>query len=538
VLGTLPPIFNGLGSGQSTLNARIRQLAAEEGIECADVSAAFNYNRNLIMDDGLHPTSQGQQLIATTFRNAIWASPVPVAFQLTPSSVQAPDTGVSGGQFTVSSASAWVAGTTDSWITVVSGAGTGAGTVTYDVDPNTGWARAGTIQVISEGVTRSFTVNQAEATLTVTPDVSCIPSAGAIGTSLAVTAHLPWTATAGEAWITFPAGSSGTGSGSLAITVAANAGTVRTGSVVVTVGEKSVTAKINQWPEPDVPGVSAESDFDGDGTADYATFEPANGEWTIRFANGVTWQVPWGWNAVKPVPADYDGDGILDIAVYYPTGGNWYVLQSSDGQTRAEAFGWNATIPLPGDYDGDGLADLAVFHQPSAMWYFRYSGGGPDYGLAYGWSSVIPVPADYDGDGVMDIAVYHPASGNWFCFESGTGDVNVVPWGWSSAIPVPTDYDGDGAADIAVFYRRTATWYIRYSGGGDWVQAFGWSSVVPVPADYDRDGAADVSVYHAAGGNGYTLQSTTGTTTVDPMGGAGCESVLLSPLIHQWYHLP
>ena len=78
VVGTLPPIFNGNGSGQSTLNSRIRQLASEQGIQCADVSAAFNNNRNLIMDDGLHPTSTGQQLIASTFRNAIRASPAPV----------------------------------------------------------------------------------------------------------------------------------------------------------------------------------------------------------------------------------------------------------------------------------------------------------------------------------------------------------------------------------------------------------------------------------------------------------------------------
>ncbi len=539
VVGTLPPIFvEGVG-GQSTLNSRIRQLAAEQGIQCADVSAVFSNRRSLLMDDGLHPTSQGQQLIAQTFYQAILASPAPVSLELSPRSANITDSGVAGATFNVTATMAWQAEAGQPWITVVQGTGTGAGTVIYNVAPNSGSSRTGTIRVTGAGSVQTFTVQQAAASLRVTPEVCCVPRAGATGLVVSVTANQPWTAVANEPWISLRSGASGAGNGQVVCDVAANAGSVRTGSVTVTVGGVTRrSAVVNQWPAPAVPGAGTESDFDGDGTADPATFRPANGEWNIRFANGVIWRVPWGWSAVHPVPADYDGDGIGDIAVYHPAGGTWYILQSADGRTRTESFGWSATFPLPGDYDGDGQADLAVFHRPTARWYFRYSQGGPDASVGFGWSAVLPVPADYDGDGVFDLAVYHPAGGCWYYCESSSGDVVEAAWGGASAVPVPADYDGDGAADLAVFNRKTAAWNIWYSGGGDWVQPFGWSAVVPVPADYDGDGRADVAVYHPAGGNGYIRESSTTATVTVPMGGAGHNPVLLNPRLHSWYQLP
>lgn len=49
------------------LNKKIRQMAAEEGIACADLEAALNGNSAYMEADGLHPNSTGHQVIANTF---------------------------------------------------------------------------------------------------------------------------------------------------------------------------------------------------------------------------------------------------------------------------------------------------------------------------------------------------------------------------------------------------------------------------------------------------------------------------------------
>jgi lysophospholipase L1-like esterase len=53
------------------LNKKIRQMAAEEGIACADLEAAMNWNSAYMLDDGMHPNSTGHQIIANTFYQAL-----------------------------------------------------------------------------------------------------------------------------------------------------------------------------------------------------------------------------------------------------------------------------------------------------------------------------------------------------------------------------------------------------------------------------------------------------------------------------------
>ena len=76
-LATLPPqrpgwlLLTGRPAASPTLvdslNAEIRRIAAEEGVQLVDVAAAFNGNLALISADGLHPTQAGYDLIAQTF---------------------------------------------------------------------------------------------------------------------------------------------------------------------------------------------------------------------------------------------------------------------------------------------------------------------------------------------------------------------------------------------------------------------------------------------------------------------------------------
>ena len=52
------------------LSKRIRQLAADEGIACADIETALGWNRSYYADS-LHPNNAGHQIIADTFYKAL-----------------------------------------------------------------------------------------------------------------------------------------------------------------------------------------------------------------------------------------------------------------------------------------------------------------------------------------------------------------------------------------------------------------------------------------------------------------------------------
>ena len=535
VIGTVPPMVGPASSKMPQvreLNGYLRSLASANGIALADIQAAFGSGSGLMVSDGFHPNDAGAELIAKTF-----AAKIPILIKR-PSTVQIPDTGALNQTFSILARVYWTATANQSWIHVVSGAsGSGNGTVTLNVDVNTGLARTGTVSVAGGGITQKITVKQDAATLSVYPSGSLLPSAGATGCQFAVTAHLPWTAIANQPWIHITSGTPGVGNGTVIYSVDANVNTSRTGTIIVSVGDTARIYNVNQYPPPAVPGVSADGDFDGDGTADLVTYQPSTGNWNLWLANGIQWTYCWGWSEAIPVPADYDGDGIVDIAVYHPATGKWYIHPSGGGADREEMFGWSASIPLPGDYDGDGKADLAVYYRPWGRWYFRYSGGAPDYDLAYGWSAAIPVPADYDGDGQTDLAVYNPSTGIWYIFESLNLVGREVKLGGGKALPVPADYDSDGKADIAVFTRSNATWKIQYNAGSSLTTVYGWSAIIPVPADYDGDGATDITVYHPSWGNWYIHPSGGGLDREEPFGGTGKNPVLLNYLIHSWFKM-
>ena len=74
VVATLGPFFGQWAWKRSftiDLSQRIRQLAASEGIACADIEAAMNWNENYMSSDGLHPNDEGHRIIADTFYNAL-----------------------------------------------------------------------------------------------------------------------------------------------------------------------------------------------------------------------------------------------------------------------------------------------------------------------------------------------------------------------------------------------------------------------------------------------------------------------------------
>ena len=154
-------------------------------------------------------------------------------FSLSSSSSSAP-AGGGPGSFDVktSDGCGWAANATANWLSITAGAtGSGDGTVRYTAAANTGPQRAGTITAGGQ----TFTVNQAAGcTYAISPTTQNVAGAGG-PVSVAVTAPggCSWTAATGAAWIAISSGNTGSGNGTVQLTVAANAEGERRGTATI-----------------------------------------------------------------------------------------------------------------------------------------------------------------------------------------------------------------------------------------------------------------------------------------------------------------
>ncbi len=73
-----------------------------------------------------------------------------------------------------------------------------------------------------------------------------------------------------------------------------------------------------------------------------------------------------------PVPGDYNGDGAADLAVYEPATGNWLLgcfhKYYRTWTTFNGMLGGPTWMPVPGDYDGDGRNDVCLFEGATGRW--------------------------------------------------------------------------------------------------------------------------------------------------------------------------
>ncbi|MCD4841019.1 MAG: BACON domain-containing protein [Methanosarcinales archaeon] len=144
-----------------------------------------------------------------------------------------------GGSRDVSVASqgdcSWTATSNDDWITVISGdSGSGSGTVGYSVAANPDAdSRTGTITIAGE----TFTVTQdgISCTYSISPTSQSFGDiGGSRDVSVASQGDCSWTATSNDNWITVTSGNSGSGSGTVGYSVAANPDdSSRTGTITI-----------------------------------------------------------------------------------------------------------------------------------------------------------------------------------------------------------------------------------------------------------------------------------------------------------------
>lgn len=220
------------------------------------------------------------------------------------------------------------------------------------------------------------------------------------------------------------------------------------------------------------------------------TAETGNpGEWWIAYSNGYisksaaysSFKVTrWGINdpLAQPVPADYDADGKADLALWQPSTGNWKVrLSRCNADWEFNLGGQSGDQPLAFDFDGDRMADPTIFNSADenhpAHWRILESHN--DYKARdeyFGDPKSESQPANYDGDEKVDIAVYSLTDSLWHIKPSS--DIQkpyVVSFGYNSDIRIPGYYtdNGDNFADFAVFRPkeslpnakvRVGYWYV------------------------------------------------------------------------------
>ena len=175
-------------------------------------------------------------------------------------------------------------------------------------------------------------------------------------------------------------------------------------------------------------------DFNNDGDGDIgvwthsgvANFYVRYGDGTGQFASSS--QTVYSWYGIdldgKAVAADFDGDGRHDIGVWEPAEGNWYIRYGDGaGQFRDQTvYKWKVAAGVrqfAGDFNNDGFGDIGVWDPSAGSWRIRYGDGTGQFSreTSYTWkvaSGAHPIAADFDNDGYDDIGLWETGSGKWY----------------------------------------------------------------------------------------------------------------------------
>jgi hypothetical protein len=399
----------------------------------------------------------------------------------------------------------------------------------------------------------TFNVN-AGCSYSLTPASPQSVGAATSNLSVAVTtaSTCDWTATTTTPWITINSGTSGTGSGTVNITFAANTGAARSGSLTIAgqnyvinqSGSSACSYTLNPTNNNSVSATGATGSFNVTTTAGCSwTAVSSNAQWititsgltgsgngTVSYcvsANGgqqrtgtvtigdqtftITQAALSSTATTKRLAADFDGDNKSDLSIFRPSVGQWWYRQSSNNQSRVFAFGSSNDKLVPADYDGDGKIDVATFTSATGLWSVLRSSNFTFFSAPFGADEDIPAPGDYDGDGKADFAVYRQSDTNWYINRTGSCGTMIVQFGQAQDIPAVGDYDGDGMTDVAVFRPLGGTgqseWWIRRSTAGIFATPFGISTDKPVQGDYTGDGKTDVAFFRPSDRNWYILRS-------------------------------
>jgi hypothetical protein len=246
-------------------------------------SGTGNGTATMTVDANTGPARDGVVTVAGQNVTVSQSAPLPCTYSLSPTTGSIGAAGGAGPAISVTTTGScsWTAVSSDSWITILSGAGTGNGSVTYNVASNTGAARSGSIAIAGD----TFTLNQAAAvqtptcTYSINPTSQSFPSVGGTGTvAVTTTSGCAWTAAVNNAnWITVTGGAAGTGNGTVSFRAAANIGAAR--SATITIAGQTFTVSEALVCTYDINPTSSTVPLDG-GNGTVQVTAPASCSWT------------------------------------------------------------------------------------------------------------------------------------------------------------------------------------------------------------------------------------------------------------------
>ncbi|MEO8034451.1 MAG: FG-GAP-like repeat-containing protein, partial [Acidobacteriota bacterium] len=298
-------------------------------------------------------------------------------------------------------------------------------------------------------------------------------------------------------------------------------------SILLGAGDGTFQPAVN-YPTGTNPFWLAAGDFDGDGQTDLVTANDGSNDVSILLGRGDgTFLAPASYSAgggpFWVAAGDLDGDGRTDLAVANShTNGVSVLLGNGDGTFQsavAYGAGRSPSSVAIGDLNGDGKPDLAVANSgSSSVSILLGSGGGAfqtavNYAAASGPSSVVIV--DINGDGKADLAVSNATSNN-VSILSGQGDgtfaaaINYPATGSPTQV-VTGDFNGDGRPDLMMSTSTNTYLSLLLNSGVCSLNCNTIAAAVPYAAgtspfsiaagDFNGDGQPDLAVANSGTNN-------------------------------------
>lgn len=219
------------------------------------------------------------------------------------------------------------------------------------------------------------------------------------------------------------------------------------------------------WSTPD----SIVGDFDGNGRADIAVVNPGqggiasylsngNGTFTAVFSDQSATHSDWcSWFGAQLVAGDFDGNGRADLAVFNPNqggiasylsngNGTFSAIFSAQAANHTDWCSWSNPQIVTGDFDGNGKTDIAVVNPNQGGIATYFSNGNGLFTAAFSaqpgtdwvsWPNPQLLAGDFNGDGRTDLCAMSPNQGGVAIYLSnGSGGYSPVFTGTSAGLPV------------------------------------------------------------------------------------------------------
>jgi surface antigen len=256
---------------------------------------------------------------------------------------------------------------------------------------------------------------------------------------------------------------------------------------VLSPGSSSWPSNFIHFRDRDGVYQSFAGDYNGDGVADIALRNRANGWFYVRFGPAFTSQTAFQWdNSVYNFQAfvgDYNGDNQVDVGLRNPSNG-WFYIRYGPGFTTQTAFQWDSSLPgyqaFVGDYNGDNVADVGL-RNPSNGWFYLRYGPGFTTQTAYQWDNSVAgyqsFAGDFNGDNVADVGLRNPSSG-MFDVRYGPTLAGQTAFQWDNSVAnfqsFVADFNGDNVVDVGLRNPASGWFYLRYGPGFTTQTAYQW----------------------------------------------------------------